>query len=214
MRANNYLSKPVRYETLVSLLDKYDAIIRRRSARRTVRRMISAQSLSLRVENRVELLSEVADLLVEQAEDILTEDQCYGIRLGLYELLVNAMEHGNLGIGYEEKAAALEEGAERYHRLLEERRADPDRSRRRIHVEFRQTSTRLEWTIVDEGAGFSYQNLPNPLLPPFDQALSGRGIFLARFQFDDVSYHGTGNRVVAIKRLDTGAATPPPTGAD
>jgi hypothetical protein len=36
--------------------------------------------------------------------------------------------------------------------------------------------------------------VPNPL-ENNDEALNGRGIFLARYQFDELIYLGTGNRV-------------------
>ena len=56
-----------------------------------------------------------------------------------------------------------------------------------------------EWVIIDEGDGFDWKSLPNPLNPENLAQPSGRGIFLARMQFDEVEFLGKGNRVRARK---------------
>lgn len=206
-RANNYLLKPVRHEVLMSLLDKYHQLVTERRSPRRMRGKLTSRSFKLECESRLEHLLGVADLLVSEAGDAIPERERHGVHLGLYELLVNAVEHGNLGIGFEEKGLALE-SMDGYTRLVQSRLGKRDLARRKVRVEFLLDQERCEWTIVDEGEGFNWRALPNPLDGNPHDRLNGRGIFLARFQFDEVSYIGRGNRVRAVKfRAETSPAT-------
>ncbi|MBF0530659.1 MAG: ATP-binding protein, partial [Deltaproteobacteria bacterium] len=112
---------------------------------------------------------------------------------GLQELLINAVEHGNLGITYAEKTKLVIEGTW----ITEvKRRLSMDCYRQRSAVvEFERHPTELVLTIRDEGFGFDYQCYlnfdPERVLDP-----NGRGIALARMvSFDELEYQGMGNTV-------------------
>jgi phosphoserine phosphatase RsbU/P len=121
--------------------------------------------------------------------------------IGLTELLVNAVEHGNLGITYEEKAELLERGD--LQAEIERRLALPALASRRVTVTLRHEPDQLVTTIEDEGDGFDWR----PYLdvdPERSLNLNGNGIAIARgMSFDDLTYHGRGNRVVAVVRVTT-----------
>lgn len=209
LRANNYLTKPIRYEVLSTLLAKYDELVHTRSMRQEIRRMVIRRETEIVIDNRVEIVSEVSDFLTGEAAPFLTEEERFGVQLGLYELISNAIEHGNLGITYEEKNQALFEGSNRYIDLMNRRRADPERERRRVRIRYHLDDGKLEWLISDEGEGFDWYRLPNPLAGSNYEKLCGRGIFLARFQFDELSFLGTGNRVRVTKKRSRASAENP-----
>lgn len=119
--------------------------------------------------------------------------------VGLTELLVNAVEHGNLGIGYAEKAALLDHGDLRGE--IARRLALPALAARRVRVVLRREPDRLVTTIEDEGEGFDWKPFieydPERVLDA-----NGHGIAIARgMSFDEVTYEGRGNVVVATVRL-------------
>ena len=118
--------------------------------------------------------------------------------IGLTELLVNAVEHGNLGITFGEKAELLERGA--LQAEIERRLARPDLAARRVRVTLRREAGCVSTRIEDEGEGFSFR--PYLEVDP-ERALgeNGNGIVIARMSFDDLAYHGRGNVVVAVVRL-------------
>ncbi|MFN4238134.1 MAG: response regulator [Vogesella sp.] len=121
------------------------------------------------------------------------------VATGLFELIVNAIEHGNLEVSYEEKTRL--QSQECWESELEQRLADPVLGRRRVWVDMAREAGCLRFTIRDEGRGFDWQNFqdsaPDALL-----ASHGRGILIARkLSFDLVEYQGCGNVVVATTLL-------------
>lgn len=114
---------------------------------------------------------------------------------GYSELLVNAVEHGNLGIGYDTKSALLSEG--RWAEEIERRLALPEYASRRVEVLAEKTAQAFVVTITDQGKGFDWSGyLDFQPARAFD--LHGRGIAMSRnFSFDSIEYRGNGNTVVA-----------------
>jgi hypothetical protein len=114
---------------------------------------------------------------------------------GLLELLINAIEHGNLEITGPQKRALLMEG--RWHDELLARLDDPRYAGRGVSVSFeRRSGNELYITIEDDGAGFDFAEI---LRDSMDEnfARHGRGIALARLMsFDDLRWEGRGNRVI------------------
>lgn len=118
------------------------------------------------------------------------------VRLGLTELMINAVEHGNLGITYDEKSVLNEEG--RWEDEVERRLTDPDLSPKLATLEFTQTIDKLQFTISDQGTGFNWKTY---LSFDAERALDshGRGIAMANMMsFDSLEYHGNGSSVTAI----------------
>jgi CheY-like chemotaxis protein/anti-sigma regulatory factor (Ser/Thr protein kinase) len=114
--------------------------------------------------------------------------------LGLVELIVNAIEHGNLGITFEEKSALLCSGL--WDEEVTQRLARPDQSAKRVRVSCRRAGEELVIAIADEGEGFDWQRF---LTMDESRAFhpNGRGISLARqLTFRTLEYRGCGNEVV------------------
>jgi len=115
--------------------------------------------------------------------------------IGLLELMTNALEHGNLGITYEEKGALLASGAWAFE--VERREALAQYRDLWVEVTLDRTGPATRFQIQDMGPGFLWQAYmevdPERM---FDS--HGRGILLARWEaFDRLEYLGDGNCVVA-----------------
>ncbi len=121
------------------------------------------------------------------------------VAVGLTELLLNAVEHGNLGISYQEKSRLRE--AERWDEEINRRLADPVYAAREVRVTYRREPTAICMVIEDQGDGFDFARyLDMDPVRAFDT--HGRGIAMSRMlSFDVVEYHGCGNRVAV--RVDT-----------
>ncbi len=119
--------------------------------------------------------------------------------LGLQELMVNAVEHGNLGISYEDKTELVMNG--RWLEEVNRRLEAPEGLCRQVRVAFERTGEAVQVTVADEGAGFNWQKYVDfDARRAFDS--HGRGIAMARtLSFDEVRYSGNGNTVTAIRQL-------------
>ena len=93
------------------------------------------------------------------------EDDLMKIGMAVREGMVNAVVHGN-----------------RYS------------IRKKVHFAVTNSPERFEIVIADDGEGFDFDNLPDPLSPDNLMATSGRGIFLIRSFMDEFR----------MRRLDRG----------
>lgn len=115
--------------------------------------------------------------------------------MGLVELLINAVEHGNLGIDFQQKSMLLSEG--RWESEVEARLHLPEFYGKWVNVEVTRAEQDIRIVISDEGKGFEWQKYLE-----LDEARAlhpnGRGIALARnVAFRELEYRGAGN-VVAV----------------
>lgn len=115
------------------------------------------------------------------------------VGLGLLELLVNAVEHGNLGISTKEKARLLHQGI--WEEEVRRRVEMPENAAKWASVTMKRDGLAVRFHIRDAGPGFDWK-----VFEQFDPARAfepnGRGIALARqLCFADLEYLGTGSEV-------------------
>lgn len=116
-------------------------------------------------------------------------------RLGLLELFINAIEHGNLGIGFEYKAQLLRQG--RWLEEIDRRLSSPACADKRAIVDYHRSETRFTARIEDDGNGFDAARF----LEGRSRAalgVNGQGLVIARnICFDKLEFRGAGNVVEA-----------------
>ena len=118
--------------------------------------------------------------------------------IGLLELMINAVEHGNLEISYEEKSALLKEG--NWQKEVQRRLKMPQYQDRIVLLSFVRKPHRIEITITDEGNGFNSEKYLNPGQNSGSKSdgdqYHGRGIAVAsQLDFEKIEYFGVGNKV-------------------
>ncbi len=121
------------------------------------------------------------------------------IRVGIAEMVTNAIEHGNLGITDVEKMESTENGT--FYQLLEERAKDPKYSCRKTEVFISCCDGVLTIKIKDGGNGFDTSKIPDPTDTERLLKLHGRGIFIAKMYFNEITYNDKGNEVTLIKKI-------------
>ncbi|MCE5230164.1 response regulator [bacterium] len=198
-QANNYLKKPVEPKQLLALLRQYAVATEARNKERAVSKFITDSTLTMTFGNQLELVYDIVDYLIGQASRHVANADVSMLRLGLAELITNAIEHGNLGITYDMKTEALNAGD--YDKIIERRRADPAYATRNVSVRARIDGRSCEWTIADDGDGFDWASMPAEITPDLLFSSHGRGIILSRLHFDELEYLGRGNKVRVLKRF-------------
>lgn len=189
--AHYYLTKPFRSEALLSIVR---AALHDRARWADVSQRMANHSravLLLReaqfVLSTLDEAEAVAGLLALSAQDGET------VAMGLAELLVNGIEHGNLGIDFQTKARLKSE--ESWLDEVQRRQALPENRDKRVSVSVRCDARVMKVVIADQGPGFEWQQFLT-ISPDRAFAPNGRGIAVSRqMAFADLSYMGNGNTV-------------------
>jgi anti-sigma regulatory factor (Ser/Thr protein kinase) len=120
------------------------------------------------------------------------------VATGIWELISNSVEHGNLEIDFDEKVRLIESGT--YADEIARRLRLPKYAERFVLVDFKRTKGAIRLSVCDDGPGFDYSKYFEADYAP--DGPNGRGIVIAsRLSFDRVVYHGRGNVVDAIINL-------------
>lgn len=113
--------------------------------------------------------------------------------LGLTELMINAVEHGNLGIGYEDKTRLNAAGE--WENEIERRLALPVNRNKHVTIEFNRNHKEITFLITDQGDGFDWKPYME-ISPERASDSHGRGIAMAKLiSFNKIEYLGSGNKV-------------------
>lgn len=189
-----YLTKPFEAETMLAIVAAAIEDARRhRELRAEVEQAARTAHCLTTAEFRFRTPGEARDIATLLAN---TADDPGRIVLGLSELLLNAVEHGNLAITYAEKSALIADNA--LMQEVQRRLEDPLLGRREAIIRFEREDDSLRFVISDEGSGFDWhQYLEISPERAFDT--HGRGIAMARMiSFQNIEYRGCGNEVLAV----------------
>jgi CheY-like chemotaxis protein len=119
---------------------------------------------------------------------------------GLCELMINAIEHGNLGITYLEKSALVRSG--QWKREVERRLDLPENRRKYASLELDSRDQALLIVIRDQGPGFDWRQYLE-MSPGRAGDPNGRGVAMARaISFSSLEYRGCGNEAACTVITD------------
>lgn len=189
-----YLAKPFEYKAAVEVVRAAVADYRRY---RRVRDAAAIPVHTLRYLDKgtfsFSSLAHARDLAASLSNVIDNGEQ---LAVGLGELFINAVEHGNLGITYKEKSALNAKGE--WENEVNRRLALPENFHKKVVVEFERGEDEVRFLIHDQGQGFPWRRYLE-ISPERAFDSHGRGIAMARMMsFDSLEYLGCGNAVLAV----------------
>ncbi|MCB1171401.1 MAG: ATP-binding protein, partial [Leptospiraceae bacterium] len=160
---------------------------------------LQQEQLTFSLGNELIAVEELSQRLVRNIPRYVDQGQTAMIRIGLREILINAIEHGNLSITYEEKSQELASG--NYSEFIALRQADPRFRQRTVTVDYHLDANGVVYRIQDQGSGFDHGDLDQKTATPPDGELPlhGRGIMITRNAFDLVEFNEKGNEVRLLK---------------
>lgn len=188
------LTKPVRGDDLLSVVRaardaQQDNLRLREDARRRTSAIgtITSGSFSIRT---IDQARNLATMLAQACPEPELA------ALGLRELMVNAIEHGNLAIDFDLKSELVQNG--RWLEEIARRLEAPEYRDRLCEVQFARTAGGARVTIRDDGCGFD----PAPFLDGGSCDLAGyngRGIFMVKSVYADSVIYDDGGRRVTVE---------------
>ncbi|MBI1274835.1 hypothetical protein GC177_02555 [bacterium] len=117
------------------------------------------------------------------------------VMIGIYELLLNAVEHGNLGMDRDTKSTLLRNGS--FGKELNQRLALPENKEKYIEIKCERDGCFIRLSIRDQGKGFDWHQRMN--IPTDHRSLHGRGLLIAKqCGFDAIAFNELGNAVTCF----------------
>jgi len=188
-----YLTKPYHRDALLAVVrSAIDGVERRRELARQIEEYRGMIGLVVEARFAFRTLREAHSVAAAVAT-MACDPTAVG--LALVELLINAVEHGNLGITFQDKSRLL--AAERWAAEIEARLALAENAGKCMEVHVKREPGTVRVRIRDQGRGFDWRRYLD-----LDEARAtnrnGRGIVLARqLAFGDLQYNDTGNELTA-----------------
>lgn len=155
---------------------------------RSVVPFFSTGELTFRTIQEVETIASWISLQAEESKRIM-------VLLALRELMINAIEHGLLGITYDEKTALMTRGG--VGEEIQKRLSLTENSKRKAVLRFERKSSGMQVDIIDPGAGFAHHEFMS-LRPERFVDCHGNGIAMARINLLSLEYFPPGNHVRAV----------------
>jgi serine/threonine-protein kinase RsbW len=123
---------------------------------------------SLEFASKGENITIIERLVDDLCAKFQVQEDYYGnILIALTEAVNNAIYHGN--------------------------KQDPEKS---VVVKYSASEEEFEFIIEDEGAGFDFENVPDPTSPESIEKPNGRGVFLMKHLSDDIEFEDEGRLVI------------------
>ena len=160
-------------------------------------KFLSQESHIYHIDNSLSAAEDMSYRLVRNLPRYMNINDITLIRTGLREIIINAIEHGNLQISSEDKSEAMIKGE--YYNLLQHRQNIPEYKDKKVSISYILDETSVKYTITDEGKGFKYSADKKNIAD--DKKLHGRGIMMAENIFDSVKYNKAGNSVTLMKHF-------------
>lgn len=193
-----YLTKPIKREVLLSTI--HAAIQDHEHQKELLTKLKQAENSFRLLDEAVFHFHTVAEgeFLAVRIANIcaIPEEAMY-----VSELLANAVEHGNLGITYEEKTNLIESG--KLQDEIETRLNNHQYKNRRVRVSMKKEEGTIHLVIEDEGDGFEFEKFLQ-----FDDSRifdnHGRGIAIVN-SYLNMQYLDKGNKVMVKLALKESA---------
>jgi CheY-like chemotaxis protein/anti-sigma regulatory factor (Ser/Thr protein kinase) len=188
-----YLTKPYRRDSLLAIVHAALSDAEARSALRVqLHQHINSLQFLEHAEFAIRTVEEAAQLASFVAHACPNPDAAV---LGISELLINGVEHGNLGLTYSDKSRLKQEDG--WQEEVKRRAALPENACKEVRLFYQRKDDLITLRFCDQGSGFPWEKYlqidPERAFDP-----NGRGIALARMlSFGSITYEGCGNIAVA-----------------
>ncbi len=121
----------------------------------------------LTIQSKLDNINQIEKLVDEVSDQFKLASDLYGkLLIATIEAVNNSIVHGN--------------------KLDETKKVD---------ISVVVNDNQIVITIIDEGKGFDYNNVPDPTTPENIENVSGRGVFLMKKLADDIKFNNSGSLV-------------------
>jgi len=154
------------------------------------------------IDNYLLVAEDMSNRITRNLEKFLKDDEVNLIKIALREIIINAIEHGNLGLSFDEKTEAMMNGT--YFQLITQRKNDKKNLNKKVHLYYALDHNSVVYKIDDCGNGFDFQKYLSDDYSENQDLQTvphGRGLIMARTVFDSIEFNEKGNSVQLKKNF-------------
>jgi PAS domain S-box-containing protein len=160
-------------------------------------RYFQGEQQTYRIGNYLLTVEELSYRITENLARFIDNREIMLIRIALREIIINAIEHGNLEITFDDKTRALADG--NYFHFIESRRTDPRFHNRVVDIDYHLDNDKVTYIIRDQGKGFDYSKILRENRANDEMLTHGRGISMAQNLFNTINFSNHGTQVTLVK---------------
>lgn len=165
----------------------------------SIARFLESERQEFVIGNFINIGELIGQRIVKNLSKYADPAAALGVEICVREMIINAIEHGNLNVTYEEKTRAQTRAD--YFSFLNERQKDPRYRDRKVRLVYSLNRRRVIYRISDEGPGFDHKRMLARGAEAANAAglAHGRGLTMTLNMFDIVRYNERGNGVTLVK---------------
>ncbi|EKV57327.1 ATP-binding protein [Brachyspira hampsonii] len=149
------------------------------------------------LENKLEDITPLIENLSAEVKKYIPNNEMDLFAAALYEVIMNAIEHGNLNILYETKKNWLKKNV--YHKKLKELLKTDKAKNTHVEITLQIEDDNIIIAVKDQGLGFKPKQEAKKINNDGFARESGRGIMMIKSYFDEVKFNKKGNVITLIK---------------
>ncbi|MEI0493109.1 ATP-binding protein [Brachyspira intermedia] len=151
------------------------------------------------LENKLEDITPLIETLSADVKKYIPNNEMDLFAAALYEVIMNAIEHGNLNILYETKKNWLKKNI--YHKKLKELLKTEKAKNTHVEITLQIEDDNIIIAVKDQGLGFKPKQEAKKINNDGFARESGRGIMMIKSYFDEVKFNKKGNVITLIKLI-------------
>lgn len=126
---------------------------------------------SVLIINKMNEIDKVCSVILRAMDNCgFSDNEIKRAKVCLFEMILNSILHGN-----------------------------QNNPNKKVLLLYKIAQEKIVISVVDEGNGYEYKNLPNPLTDKNLLKESGRGVYIIKNYMDEVHFNKKGNRILVVK---------------
>ena len=151
------------------------------------------------LENKLEDITPLIEEVSLEVKKLIENSELDLFAAALYEVIMNAIEHGNLSIPYEMKKEWLKKNT--YNKKLKELLKTEKAKTTHVDIILKIEEGYISINVKDQGLGFKPKQEAKKINNDGFARESGRGMMMIKSYFDEVKFNKKGNSITLIKYL-------------
>ncbi len=166
---------------------------------------LESEQVTYMMNNNLSLIHMFCYRLTRNLESRLSPKEILFVQIAIQEVLINAVEHGNLEVGYDKKTELKRIGGNYWELLCEN--CDSDYlENRKVRINYELNRGKIIYIVSDDGRGFTWQNFLDdsyePLVNDVMATFHGIGLQMVKKAFDVIEFNEKGNEIRLVKYFD------------